>query len=173
MPKEYGLQKDEDVLQYELGESDDEPLDELDTNRLVDLYVMSSEVESESDDLRKNISTELQGRVDEEAESDLGTVRKVKRERTSLKDTYTVITELMEGGVRPGEVLSVDKGLVEEAVEQNEYVSTDDVFEVYEQEYIQKTGVNEDEVDAIINKCRNEGSIGEQVQCLTEFTVAE
>jgi hypothetical protein len=140
---------------------------------LVNGYVLFSELESDADDRRKSVRDELQDRMQEDGqnkiEGDFGNVTLIEATKRSLIDEDDVFDRMLEAGVKPQEIMSVDQDLVEEAAEENG-VDIDDVTYEYSYEYLRKSGVDRDRMRDIIQTCESQADgPGEINSCLTEF----
>ncbi len=129
-----------------LAEVDATEPESLPTERLTDLYVLLSDVQRGADRLRRAVGDPLLERVGpgQRLHGRFGTVTRTTRERRRSKDDEAVLDALDEHGVPHEWVLGVDPDKLDVVVAVTE-VDGSDVFEVDEQVYVQKTGVDEDE----------------------------
>ena len=118
----------------------------LDTSTLTDLYVLLSDVQRGSDQLRGSTKEPLLDRLgpDQELSGQFGTVRRTRRERRRPKDDETVLDALDEYGIPHEWVLGVDPDKLDVVLAVTD-LSEDEVYDVDEQVYVQKTGVDEGE----------------------------
>jgi len=118
----------------------------LDTRRLVDLYVLLSDVQRGADRVRRTVSEPLLDRLggDQQLHGRFGTVRRTTRERRTPKDDGTVLGVLDEHGIPHEWVLGVDPDKLDIVLAVTD-VDESAVYDVDEQVYVQKTGVDEDE----------------------------
>ncbi|RKD95074.1 hypothetical protein [Halopiger aswanensis] len=123
----------------------DDP-DSLETDPLTDLYVLSSDVQRGADRLRKSAREPLLERLgpDQELHGRYGTVRRTVRERRRPKDDETVLDALDEHGIPREWVLGVDAEKLDVVLSVTD-LEEDAVYDVDEDVYVQKTGVDEDE----------------------------
>jgi len=120
-------------------------LDELPPEELVDLYVLLSDVQWGADDLRREVGDDLLDEVgpDGRLHGQYGTVSRTRRERRSLKDEDVVLDRLDEAGVPREWVLGVDEEKLDVVLATTE-IEEEEVYDVTEQYYVQKTGVESD-----------------------------
>jgi len=120
--------------------------DALDTETLTDFYVLLSDVQHESDRLRQTARESLLARLgpEQSLHGRFGTVRRTTRERRRPKDDETVLDALDEHGIPREWVLGVDPDKLDVVLAVTD-LADDDVYDVDEQVYVQKTGVDEEE----------------------------
>ncbi|MFP8953996.1 hypothetical protein ACLI4Z_13665 [Natrialbaceae archaeon A-arb3/5] len=118
----------------------------IETDRLTDLYVLSSDVQRGADRLRRSARGPLLDRLgpDQELHGRYGTVRRTTRERRRAKDDETVLAALDERGIPREWVLGVDPEKLDVVIAVTD-LTEDKVYDVDETVYVQKTGVDEDE----------------------------
>ena len=118
----------------------------LSTEELADLYVLLSEVQRGADEFRRSASDELLERIGPEGRlhGRFGTVRRTVRERRQPKPDETVFDVLDEAGIPREWVTGVDPEKLDVVVAATD-VEEADVFDVSEQVYVQKTGVEDEE----------------------------
>ena len=120
-------------------------LDEVETPALVNLYTLLSDVQRNADDLRKDVIDVLLGRVqhDRPAHGQYGSVQRTTRQNRSSKDDGTILEAFEGTGIDREQVLGVDRGKVDEALE---VVSVPEsaVYDVSESEYVRKAAVDEE-----------------------------
>ena len=140
------LHDDSLLLANALSRLDATDLSSLDTDTLADLYVLLSDVQHESDRLRQSARDPLLDRLgpDQELPGRFGTVRRTTRERRRPKDDETVLDALDERGIPREWVLGVDADKLDVVLAVTD-LTEDEVYDADEQEYVQKTGVDEDE----------------------------
>jgi hypothetical protein len=119
-------------------------LTELETEVLVNLYTLCSDVQRNADSLRKEIADVLLGRLhhDQPVSGPFGSVQRTSRRNKSLKDDQTVIERLEQAGVDREQVTSLDRGKIDDALDVTE-LSESDVYEIEESEYVRKADVDE------------------------------
>jgi hypothetical protein len=125
-----------------------EPVDPetLETGTLTDLYVLLSDVQHEADRLRQTARESLLSRLgpDQELHGRFGTVRRTTRERRRPKDDETIFDVLSEHGIPREWVLGVDSDKLDIVLAATD-LEEEEVYDVEEQAYVQKTEVEEDE----------------------------
>ena len=117
----------------------------IDTDALVNLYTILSDVQRSADDLRKDIADVLLNRLhhDRQVSGQFGSVQRTSRRNRTLKDEETVLNALETAGIDRERVTSVDRDKVDEALEVTE-LSESDLYEVDTTEYVRKADVDED-----------------------------
>lgn len=120
-------------------------LEEMETDALVNLYTLLSDVQRNADDLRKDVADVLLNRLhhDRPVSGPFGSVQRTSRRNRSLKDDEEVLEVLEDAGIDRERVLSVDRGKVDDALEVTE-LSEGDVYEVEQSEYVRKAEVDEE-----------------------------
>ncbi|WP_181690822.1 hypothetical protein [Natronomonas sp. LN261] len=120
-------------------------LSELETDALVNLYTLLSDVQRDANEFRKEIADVLLARLhhDRPVSGQYGSVQRTSRRNRSLKDDEEVLERLKNAGIDRERVLSVDRSKVDEALEVTT-LSESDVYEVEESEYVRKAEVDED-----------------------------
>jgi hypothetical protein len=125
-----------------------EPVDTetLETGTLTDLYVLLSDVQHEADGLRQTARESLLSRLgpDQELHGRFGTVRRTTRERRRPRDDETIFDVLSEHGIPREWVLGVDSDKLDIVLAATD-LEEEEVYDVEEQAYVQKTEVEEDE----------------------------
>jgi hypothetical protein len=120
-------------------------IEDLETDELVDLYTLLSDVQRGADDLRQQVTGVLLDRLhhDRPVAGQFGSVRRTSRRRRSLEDEQEVLSTLRAAGIDREQVTGVDPEKVEDALAVTE-LSESDVFEVDETEYVRKADVDEE-----------------------------
>ncbi|ELY64575.1 hypothetical protein [Natrinema versiforme] len=123
----------------------DEPT-ALDTDSLTDLYVLASDVQHGSDRVRRSAREPLLERLgpDQELHGRYGTVRRTTRERRQPKDAETIFAALDERGIPREWVTGVDRDKLDVVLAVTD-LEEPEVYDIEEDVYVQKTGVDEDE----------------------------
>ena len=123
----------------------DDPMS-LDTESLTDLYVLLSDVQHGADRVRRTVREPLLERLgpDQQLRGRFGTVRQTMRERRQSKDDETVLDALDDHGIPREWVLGVNSEKLDVVLAVTD-LREEEVYDVDEQTYIQKTGVDEDE----------------------------
>ena len=120
-------------------------LEEMETDALVNLYTLLSDVQRNSDTLRKDVADVLLARLhhDRPVAGPFGAVQRTTRRNRSLKDDQEVLETLEAAGIERDRVLSVDRSKVDDALEVTE-LSEPDVYEIEQSEYVRKAEVDEE-----------------------------
>jgi len=120
-------------------------LSELETENLVDIYTLLSDVQRDADDLRREVGQTLLNRIhhDRPVPGQYGSVQRTSRRKRSLKDKKEVLSMLEDEGIDPGRVTSVDPDKVDEALGVVS-LSESDLYDIEESEYVRKAEVDED-----------------------------
>jgi hypothetical protein len=128
-----------------LERHDPTALEELDTQVLVNLYTLLSDVQRNANDLRQNVRAILLDRLhhDQPVSGQYGSVQRASRRNRTLKDDQEVLELLEEQGIEQERVTSVDPNKVDEALEVTELAESD-VYEIEESEYVRKAEVDEE-----------------------------
>jgi len=121
-------------------------LEDVETPALVNLYTLLSDVQRNSNELRKDIRSILLDRLhhDQPVSGQFGSVQRTSRTNRSLKDEDMVLNALEAAGIDREQVTSVDRDKVDDALDVTE-LSESDVYEVEESEYVRKADVDEEE----------------------------
>ncbi len=119
--------------------------EELETETLVNLYTLLSDVQRNANDLRQTVADVLLGRLhhDRPVSGPYGSVQRTTRRNRSLKDDDEVLETLEEAGIDRERVMGLDPSKVDDALEVTE-LSESDVYEVEESEYVRKADVDEE-----------------------------
>ncbi|MFC6977121.1 DUF2800 domain-containing protein [Halomicroarcula sp. GCM10025709] len=117
----------------------------IETNALVDLYTMLSDVQRSADDLRKEIADVLLSRLhhDQPVSGQFGSVQRTTRSQRSLKDEETVVNALEAAGIDRERVTSLDRDKVDDALAVTELAESD-LYELDTTEYVRKANVDEE-----------------------------
>ncbi|MGB9966258.1 hypothetical protein [Halobacterium hubeiense] len=120
-------------------------LSELETNALVNLYTLLSDVQRDANEFRQEVADILLARLhhDRPVAGQYGSVQRTSRRNRSLKNDEEVLDHLENAGIDRDRVLSVDRSKVDEVLEVTT-LSESDVYEVEESEYVRKAEVDED-----------------------------
>jgi hypothetical protein len=120
-------------------------LSELETNALVNLYTLCSDVQRNANEFRTDIADVLLDRLhhDQPVHGQYGSVQRTSRRSRSLKDEEEVLAVLEEAGIDRERVTSVDSSKVDEALAVTE-LSESAVYDIGESEYVRKAEVDED-----------------------------
>ncbi|PSP92529.1 hypothetical protein BRC91_12995 [Halobacteriales archaeon QS_4_62_28] len=117
----------------------------LETDALVNVYTLCSDVQRNANELRQDIADVLLDRLhhDQPVHGQYGSVQRTSRRSRSLRDEEEVLTMLDEAGIDRERVMSVDSSKVAETLEVTELAASD-VYETSESEYVRKSEVDED-----------------------------
>jgi hypothetical protein len=128
-----------------LERQDVSDLTALETDALVNLYTLCSDVQRNANDFRQDIADVLLDRLhhDQPVHGQYGSVQRTSRRNRSLRDEEEVLATLEDAGIDRERVTSVDSKKVNEALEVTELSETD-VYEVDESEYVRKAEVDEE-----------------------------
>ncbi|MEF8867547.1 MAG: hypothetical protein V5A85_03425 [Haloarculaceae archaeon] len=138
---------DDAVLLADLLERYDvEDLESLAPERLVDLYVLLSDVQHGADRLRKAVGDLLLEYIGPDADlrGRFGTVHRTIRERRRLEDEEVVLDALDEAGIPREWVMAVDPEKLDVVLAVTD-LDERAVYDVEEQVYVQKTAVEEEQ----------------------------
>lgn len=119
--------------------------EELETDTLVNLYTLLSDVQRNANDFRQTVADVLLGRLhhDRPVSGPYGSVQRTTRRNRSLKDDDEVLEALEDAGIDRERVMGLDRSKVDDALEVTE-LSESDVYEVDESEYVRKADVDEE-----------------------------
>jgi len=122
-----------------------EALDEVETDALVNIYTLLSDVQRNANDLRQDVADVLLNRLhhDRPVSGPFGSVQRTTRRNRLLKDEEEVLATLEEAGIDSERVMGVDRGKVDDALDVTE-LSENDVYEIEESEYVRKAEVDEE-----------------------------
>jgi hypothetical protein len=122
-----------------------EDLSDLETDALVNLYTLLSDVQRDANDFRKDVADVLLDRLhhDRPVHGQYGSVQRTSRRNRTLKDDEEILEALEEAGIDRERVLGVDRDKVDDALEVTE-LSESAVYEIDEREYVRKAEVDED-----------------------------
>ena len=139
-----------------LEEHDAEDLESLSTETMVDMYVLLSDVQRGADGLRKEFGDQLLEYIGPDANlhSRFGTVHRTTRERRRLKDEEVILDALDSKGIPHSWVLGVDLEKLDVVLAATD-LEEDDVYNIHEQVYVQKTAVEEEEKQARLQGLRD------------------
>jgi hypothetical protein len=127
-----------------LERHDVEILEDMDTDALVNLYTLLSDVQRNANDFRQDVADVLLNRLhhDRPVSGPFGSVQRTTRRNRSLKDDDEVLTVLEDAGIDRERVMGVDRDKVDDALDVTE-LSESDVYEIEESEYVRKAEVDE------------------------------
>ena len=164
-------------------------LEDLDTDALVNLYTLCSDVQRNADDLRKEIADVLLNRLhhDRPVSGPFGSVQRTSRRNKSLKDDEIVLNAFEAAGIDRERLTTVDRSKVDDALDVTE-LSESDVYDIDESEYVRKAEVDEERKETRLQGLKDQLSVAEgdeaeelreeieklesRIEELTEFTSA-
>ncbi|TYT60969.1 PD-(D/E)XK nuclease family protein [Natrialba swarupiae] len=120
-------------------------LEEMDTDALVNLYTLLSDVQRNANELRQDVADVLLNRLhhDRPVNGPFGSVQRTTRRNRTLKDDEEVLAALEDAGIERKRVMGVDRTKVDDALEVTELAESD-VYEIDEREYVRKAEVDEE-----------------------------
>jgi hypothetical protein len=126
-----------------------EYLEELETDALVNIYTLLSDVQRNANELRQDVRSVLLDRLHhgQPVAGQYGSVQRTSRRNRSLKDDEEVLAVLEEAGIDRERVASVDSSKVDEALDVIE-VSESAVYDIEESEYVRKAEVHEEQKES-------------------------
>jgi len=163
-----------------------EYLEGLDTDALVNIYTLFSDVQRNANELRKDVRSVLLDRLhhDQPVAGQYGSVQRTARRNRSLKDDDEVLAVLEEAGIDRERVTSVDSSKVDEALDVIE-VAESEVYDIEESEYVRKADVHEEQKETRLQGLKDQlaaaegeeaddlrqevNELGERIEELTEF----
>lgn len=145
-------------------------LEKIDTDVLVNLYTLLSDVQRNANDLRQDVSDVLLNRLhhDQPVSGPFGSVQRTTRRNRSLKTDEEVLETLEEAGIERERVLGVDRSKVDDAIEVTT-LSDSDVYDIEESEYVRKAEVDEEHKETRLQGLKDqlaatEGSEAEELR---------
>jgi len=163
-----------------------EVLEEMDTDALVNLYTLLSDVQRNANDLRKDVADVLLNRLhhDRPVSGLFGSVQRTTRRNRSLKNDEEVLETLEEAGIDRERVLGVNRDKVDDALDVTE-LSESDVYDIEESEYVRKAEVDEERKETRLQGLKDQlaaaegdeaeelreeiGELEDRIEELTEF----
>ena len=119
-------------------------LEGMETDALVNLYTLLSDVQRNANDLRQDVADVLLTRLHHgrPVTGSFGSVQRTTRRNRSLKNDNEVLETFEAAGIDRARVLGVDRAKVDDALEVTE-LSESDVYEIKKTEYVRKAEVDE------------------------------
>lgn len=116
----------------------------METDALVNLYTLLSDVQRNANEFRQDVADVLLNRLhhDRPLSGPYGSVRRTTRRNRTLKDDGEVLATLEAAGVDRERVTSVDRDKVDDVLDITELAESD-VYEIEETEYVRKADVDE------------------------------
>ena len=120
-------------------------LSEMETDALVNLYTLLSDVQRNANDLRQDVAGVLLNRLhhDRPVSGPFGSVQRTTRRNRSLKDEDEVLAKLEDAGIDRERVTGIDRSKLDDALEVTD-LSEADVYDIEESEYVRKADVDEE-----------------------------
>jgi hypothetical protein len=117
----------------------------METDALVNLYTLLSDVQRNANDLRQDVAGVLLNRLhhDRPVSGPFGSVQRTTRRNRSLKDEDEVLAKLEDAGIDRERVTGIDRSKVDDALEVTDLSETD-VYDIEESEYVRKADVDEE-----------------------------
>ena len=148
-----------------------EYLEGLDTDALVNLYTLLSDVQRNANELRQDVRGILLDRLHHEqpVAGQYGSVQRTSRRNRSLKNDEEVLAVLEDAGIDRERVTSVDRSKVDEALDVIE-VSESEVYEIEESEYVRKAEVHDEQKETRLQGLKDQlaAAEGEEAEELRE-----
>ena len=120
-------------------------LSEMETDALVNLYTLLSDVQRNANDLRQDVGGVLLNRLhhDRSVSGPFGSIQRTTRRNRSLKDEDEILAKLEAEGIDRERVMGIDRSKVDDALEVTD-LSEADVYDIEESEYVRKADVDEE-----------------------------
>ena len=117
----------------------------LETDALVNLYTLLSDVQRNANEFRQSVTGVLLARLhhDRPVSGQYGSVQRTTRRNRSLKDEEAILTTLEAAGIERERVLGVDREKVDDVLEVTD-VSESDVYDIEERAYVRKAEIDEE-----------------------------
>ncbi|EMA27314.1 PD-(D/E)XK nuclease family protein [Halobiforma nitratireducens] len=138
-------------------------LEEVDTDALVNIYTLLSDVQRNANDLRQDVADVLLNRLhhDRPVSGPFGSVQRTSRQNRTLKDEEVVVETLEDAGIDRERILGVDRSKVDEALEVTE-VAESDVYEIETSEYVRKADVDEERKETRLQGLKDQLAASEE-----------
>jgi hypothetical protein len=148
-----------------------EYLEGLETEGLVNLYTLLSDVQRNANELRQEVRSVLLTRLhhDQPVAGQYGSVQRTSRRNRTLKDEEQVLEVLEDAGIDRERVTSVDSSKVDEALEVIE-VSESEVYDIGQSEYVRKAEVHDEQKETRLQGLKHQlaAAEGEEADELRE-----
>jgi len=148
-----------------------EYLEGLETEGLVNLYTLLSDVQRNANELRQEVRSVLLTRLhhDQPVAGQYGSVQRTSRRNRTLKDEDQVLEALEVAGIDRERVTSVDSSKVDEALEVIE-VSEPEVYDIEQSEYVRKAEVHDEQKETRLQGLKDQlaAAEGEEADELRE-----
>jgi hypothetical protein len=128
-----------------LERHDPTALAECETPVLINLYTLCSDVQRNAGDLRQSVRELLLDRLhhDQPVHGQYGSVQRTTRRNRTLKDDEEVLRVLDDAGVPREQVLGVDRGKVDDALDVTDLPESA-VYDIEERAYVRKADVDDE-----------------------------
>ena len=157
-------------MEMHLDDVEERNLDLVPMSDLVDAYILSSNLKSSTDDFRKEVGNKIEERMDgKRAEGRLGRVSRVEVQKWNLEDEDFVVDRMEQAGVPRGDIMSVDSDKVEDVVDANPRVNKGEVFDSYSYSYVKKSGVDDVELQEMVEECGGIDDPEARDACIADF----
>jgi len=148
-----------------------EYLEGLETEELVNLYTLLSDVQRNANELRQEVRSVLLTRLhhDQPVAGQYGSVQRTSRRNRTLKDEEEVLEVLEDAGIDRERVTSVDSSKVDEALEVIE-VGESEVYDIEQSEYVRKAEVHDEKKETRLQGLKDQlaAAEGEEADELRE-----
>jgi hypothetical protein len=148
-----------------------EYLEDIETNPLVNIYTLLSDVQRNANDLRQDVRSVLLNRLhhDQPVAGQYGSVQRTSRRNRTLKDEDVVLEKLETAGIDRERVTSVDSSKVDEALDVIE-VAESEVYEIEESEYVRKAEVHDEQKETRLQGLKDQlaAAEGEEAEALQD-----
>jgi len=154
-----------------LERHDVEYLEGLETDALVNIYTLLSDVQRNANELRQEVRSVLLDRLhhDQPVAGQYGSVQRTSRRNRSLKDDDEVLEVLEDAGIKRERVTSVDSSKVDEALDVVE-VAESEVYDIEESEYVRKAEVHDEQKETRLQGLKDQlaAAEGEEAEALQQ-----
>jgi hypothetical protein len=146
-------------------------LSEVETDALVNLYTLLSDVQRNANDLRQDVAGVLLNRLhhDRPVSGPFGSVQRTTRRNRSLKDEDEVLAKPEAEGIDRERVTGIDRSKVDDALEVTDLSETD-VYDIEESEHVRKADVDEEVKETRLQDLKEQLAVteGEQAEELRQ-----
>jgi len=138
-------------------------LEERETDALVNIYTLLSDVQRNANALRQDVADVLLNRLhhDRPVSGPFGSVQRTTRRNRSLRDEEEVLETLEAAGIDRERVLGVDRDKVDDALEVTE-VAESDIYQIEESEYVRKADVDEERKETRLQGLKDQLAASEE-----------
>lgn len=148
-----------------------EYLEGLETDELVNIYTLLSDVQRNANELRQEVRSVLLNRLhhDQPVTGQYGSVQRTSRRNRTLKDDDEVLEILEDAGIDRERVTSVDSSKVDEALEVIA-VSESEVYDIEQSDYVRKAEVHDEQKETRLQGLKDQlaAAEGEEADELRE-----